>query len=150
MTPTTVPMNAMAQDTMQKLTGNVSDELTEAGYRLAAVALVRGVRDAIINNNPAQEEFLETSKGEALLSFGLAVALEVIPTESLVEPRRCLASNLRIHAYEILGESLLQFAGLVNQHVEAVLVNKAADLAAMVKTAEEKKVAAQAEKKAAA
>jgi hypothetical protein len=146
MTPTT-------QDTMQKITGNVSDELTEAGYRLAATGLVSAIRQRITSHDEGlgieTQKFLASDNGEAFLSFVLAVALEVLPTDSLVEPRRCLASNLRIQAYEILGASLLKFAGLINKEVEAVLVTKAVDLAAIAKAAEDKKYKAAGEEKAA-
>jgi hypothetical protein len=115
-------------DTAHKITGNVSEEITEAAFRLASTQLVRAIRNKIVNKLPPNSEaavFLGTAVGEAVLSFALAAALELFPTENWKEIRGCLASNLRIQSYEFLGDFLLGFTTEIDAQV--AIVAKAID-----------------------
>jgi hypothetical protein len=112
------------QDATQKITGNISEELTEAAYRLSAQQLVRGIRAKLLDKIPDQnndaKQFLKTPVGEAVLSFALAAALEMFPAENLKDVRSCLASNLRIQSYEFLGDFLLGFTTEIDAQVALV------------------------------
>ena len=125
--------NATTQETLQKLTGNVSEELGEAGYRLAADQLVDAIRNRLLNSAQLREKiapgmtkefeanmrtFLQSEAGEAVISFVLAVALELLPTDVGHDVRRTLAANLRIQAYQELGEFFLQVAGLIDKDIK--------------------------------
>jgi hypothetical protein len=127
-------LETTTQDTLQKLTGNVSDELGEAGYRLAADQLVDLLQKRLVDSAQIRDRiapgmskefqanmnaFLRSEAGEAVISFVLAAALELLPIDVVGQDvRRTLASNLRIQAYQELGEVLLQVAGFLNEDIE--------------------------------
>jgi len=124
---------ATTQETLQKITGNVSEELGEAGYRLAADQLVDAIRKRLLDSGQIREKiapgmtkefeanmnaFLRSETGEAVISFVLAVALELLPTDVGQDVRRALAANLRIQAYQELGEFILHVAGLIDKDIK--------------------------------
>ena len=121
--------DAATQETMQKITGNFSDELTEAGYRIAADQLVDLVRNRFVNSALGKElsekesmaRFFTSETGEAVISFGLAIVLELLPGETALDFRRALASNLRIQAYQELGDAVLGAAGILQEDLDTVM-----------------------------
>ncbi len=113
---------------LKKITGDITDEVPEATYRLGASLLVRAVLDRgrkqLGEYHPAVKFFrdqLGEQTAEALVGFLLAAALELVPTEGLSDARKRLAYNLRVRSYEELGERLLLFTGFINEEVERAM-----------------------------
>jgi hypothetical protein len=129
MTDMTNTPSTTTPDPIQQITGNITDELTEAGYRIAADQLVDLVTQRILASKSAQDlgdtarvsNFLTSEPGEAIVSFALAVILELPwPGDVASDFRRTMASQLRIQAYQELGETLLGAVGLLLNDVQTV------------------------------
>lgn len=96
----------------EKVFGNVGSELKSAGYSIAATQFVQLVKPPIAKQlagcfrNASEEEmlmFLNLPIGEGLLSFMMAGALNLLPTERLAEERAIIAQSLRISSYIKVG-----------------------------------------------
>jgi hypothetical protein len=116
---------------LTKVTGNVSEEVPEAAYRLAARQLSRALRARLNKKiiDPDNKELNEFSKGqigqlilsEPVFNFALSFVLELVPWPMLQDQRRFLAYQLRVQAYEELGEELLEIVGLINGEIKTAL-----------------------------
>jgi hypothetical protein len=117
----------ISEETLKKITGAPNDEVPEAGYRLAARELQRSILRKTRAQTSQQENtrgvaaFLATPTGEAAFGFVLASALELAPSQTLQDERKRLAYNLRVQAYEGLGDTLLHVAGFLNSEVDEAM-----------------------------
>jgi hypothetical protein len=94
----------MSGETMQKITGNVSDEAGDATYRVAATLFVSSLEGEVTKATGLKigEPFRE-----ALIGFALAAVLELLPTTNVSDLRKRLAYNLRVRSYEVVGDFLV-------------------------------------------
>jgi len=117
------------EDFLKKITGDMADEIGESVYRTAASVLVNFITvkgiDHLLADNAKKKKwpfgFLRRGQddidikfmlnrltqnkqvGEAVISFALAVVLEVFPMPTIADDiRKRLAYNLRVQTYEKL------------------------------------------------
>ena len=104
------------ENTLKKITGDIADEASEAGYRLMATAVVKKAVDFLKKDNADDntiKSFLDERNplGEAIIGFVLAAIFELTPIPALGDARNRLAYNLRVRSYEEAGELFFRNLG---------------------------------------
>ncbi len=121
----------LEMDLKQKLIGTPSKDIPHAAYMIAGRQLVRRIMGLAVGmytnvmNKPGgwfsrflakrrarrlaegARFFMESDIGKALISFGLAAGVQAFPIKGFEDQRMKLAYMLRVEAYSVVGDKLI-------------------------------------------